>query len=186
MPALLLAGCSSSGSDGGDRPRRSTTTTTTEAPSTTTTAVPFDGTTGPTSLRSTRTDTALLRMLDVRSDPVGDHVDFNFLGTGVPKVDLAYVEKAVADASGERIDVAGDAILRVRFEPAATEDLRGEKPVPVYQGADRTKGTGPVVTEVVKGGSFEGVLTFFVGVRGRAPYRAAADGSVVSLVFGAA
>jgi hypothetical protein len=183
VPALLLAGCSSSGSDGDDQPRR-TTTTTAAAPTTTTTSstVPFDGTTATKSIPVGRQDTALLRTIDVSSSTAGDSVTFNFLGNGLPKVDVSYVSEAVADGSGQRIRVGGDAILKVRFEPAGTEDLRGERPVPVYQGGDRIPGEGTGVVEVVKGGSFEGVVTFYVGVRGKRAFRLEPKGSFVSLV----
>jgi hypothetical protein len=183
VPALLLAGCSS-GSDGGRDPApRRTTTTTAESSTTTTSTTAFDGTTGEQSAPLTRDDTALLRDVTVGAEGGHDEVAFVFDGKGFPQVQLAYVEAAIADASGERIRVEGDAILRVRLEPAATEDLRGERPVPSYTGPDRVRGDTSSVTEVVKGGSFEGVLTFFIGVRSKVPYRFSATGDRLVLAL---
>ena len=194
--ALVAAGCSDDGDDDGDAGAggSGTSTTATTAPttststSTATTAVPFQGTTGRSSLALDRSDTALLETVVLAADAAAgaDRVSFAFQGEGIPKVDVEYVEEAIADGSGERIEVAGGAILQVRFEPAATHDLRGETPRPVYRGPDRVRGRTSTVTEAVLGGAFEGVLTFFVGVRDTAPYRLVADGSTVTLLLGPA
>ena len=47
------------------------------------------------------------------------------------------------------------------------------------------RGGTTTVTEAVLGGAFEGVVTFFVGVRETAPYRLEAEGGRVTLLVGA-
>ena len=183
--ALVAAGCSSDDDqpDGGDRSTTTTAVTTTSSTTPTTTA-PFEGTTGASSLPLARDDTALLETVVLGSEAGVDSAAFTFRGLGIPKVDVEYVDEATADGSGDRVDVVGGAILRVRFEPAATHDLRGEVPEPVYQGPARVRGATTTVTEAVLGGAFEGVVTFFVGVREEAPYRLEGEGGRVTLLVG--
>lgn len=185
--ALVAAGCSSDDDERGAEGRQSTTTST--APATTssttpTTTVPFEGTTDASSLPLARDDTALLETVVLGSEAGVDSVAFTFRGTGIPKVDATYVEEATADGSGDGVEVVGGGILQLRFEPAATHDLRGEVPEPVYEGRARVRGGTTTVTEAVLGGAFEGVVTFFVGVRETAPYRMQAEGNRVTLLVG--
>lgn len=182
--ALVAAGCSSDDDDG-DAASTSTTTSTTAPSSTSTSAAPFEGTTDPSSLPLARDDTALLETLVLGADGGVDRATFTFRGSGIPRVDAAYVEEATADGSGDRVEVLGGAILQLRFEPSATHDLRGEVPEPVYEGSSRVRGGTGTITEAVLGGAFEGVVTFFVGVRELAPYRLEAVGNRVTLLVGA-
>jgi hypothetical protein len=182
--ALVGAGCSSDDEPGAeDRPTTTTTAATTPSTAPTTT-VPFEGTTEASSLPLARDDTALLESVVLGSEAGVDSVAFTFRGLGIPKVDVAYVDEATADGSGDRVEVVGGAILQVRFEPAATHDLRGEFPEPVYEGPARVRGSTTTVTEAVLGGAFEGVVTFFVGVREEAPYRLEGEGGRVTLLVG--
>ena len=183
--ALVAAGCSSDDDESDGEGRSTTTTTVATTPSTTpTTAATFEGTTEASSLPLARDDTALLETVVLGSDAGVDAVAFTFRGMGIPKVDAEYVEEATADGSGDRVEVVGGAILQLRFEPAATHDLRGEVPEPVYEGPARVRGGTTTVTEAVLGGAFEGVVTFFVGVREEAPYRLEAEGGRVTLLVG--
>jgi hypothetical protein len=184
--ALVAAGCSSDDDEPGaeDRPTTTTTAAPTTSSTTPATTVPFEGTTEASSLPLARDDTALLETVVLGSDAGVDSVAFTFRGLGIPKVDAEYVEEATADGSGDRVEVVGGAILRLRFEPAATHDLRGEVPEPVYEGPARVRGGTTTVTEAVLGGAFEGVVTFFVGVREEAPYRLEAEGGRVMLLVG--
>lgn len=183
--AVVAGGCSSEDEPDGDARSSTTTTAPVSSPTGAPATVPFDGTTAATSLPLARDDTGLLEQVALDSEAGVDAVAFTFRGSGVPKVDAAYVEEATEDGSGDRVEVAGGGILQIRFEPSATHDLRGEVPEPVYEGPARLRGATATVTEAVLGGAFEGVVTFFVGVREVAPYRLEADANRVTLLVGA-
>ena len=150
--------------------RRSSATTTSSSSAAPTT-VAFDGSTSTATSPATATSTALLRSIRVTRGNGVDRVTFQFDGTGRPAASAGYVDRPVADGSGAAVAVQGTASIKVRFEPSAMTDLRGERPVTTYTGPDRVTGDSRAVTEVVKGGDFEGVVTWFVGVRRKAPFR---------------
>jgi hypothetical protein len=174
---LIPIGLGACSSDGSKHPARVTTTTTaagvTTSTSTTSTTLPFAGSTKPVSSPATTETTALLRAIRITHTGGVDRVTFEFEGTARPAASIAYVDRPVADGSGETVPVKGSASLRVRFEPAATRDLRGDSPRTVYTGPDRVTGDSRMVTEVVRGGDFEGVLTWFIGVKRTTPFRLA-------------
>lgn len=157
LPLLLLA-C---GDD--DEPAAATTTTSTSTTSTTA----FDGATTPTSLGDDGIDgVALLTAVRVSDD----RVVFEFRGDAAPGVDVAYVEEAIADGSGEPVEVEGEALLQVRMAPAAGVDLSGDELEETYTGPSRIEGAGPMV-EVVRTGDFEANLTWVVGLDSERPFR---------------
>lgn len=171
---LSLAGCNS-----GDEP-------TVEAGGTTTmsaTTGPTEPTTGPPSTAVAVTppvsapapDGASRAFLtDVRvaaADGGGSRVVFE-LEPNLPAYRIEYIEPPVTeDGSGKEVAVAGAAILQVRLEDAAGARIEGEKVVPTYTGPKRVaaSGAGGVVTEAVDTGDFEGVVTWAVGLRAKAP-----------------
>lgn len=173
--ALVVAGCSDD-DDGRDEPatgttERTTSTTSTTA-TTTTTTVRFEGSTEPASAPSATTMTAHLTDVTVSSAGGVDRIELTFADAeGAPGVQVEYVEEVVADGSGERVEVEGEAFLQIRLEPSASADLRGETPVRTYRGPDRVTGDTTAVTEVVRVGDFEGVLTWAAGLPRRAPFR---------------
>jgi hypothetical protein len=164
LVAVLLVGaaCSSSSKHATQRSTTTTTasTTTTTAASTTTTA--FGGGTVPVQLPATAKATASMAALRVAGQGTFDRVVIEFAGTGLPGVRVDYDDHPTADGSGAPVTVAGTTTLKVRLEPATSID---------YTGPARVRGDTTVVTEVVRGGDFEAVLTWFIGLQARAPFR---------------
>ena len=96
-----------------------------------------------------------------------DRVVYEFGGTGTPGWNVAYVDKAVQDASGKDITVAGSSILEVRITGSAYPFDSG---VTEYSGPDPlTEPSATVVAEVQLATLFEGVTQSFIGVNGDRP-----------------
>jgi hypothetical protein len=93
---------------------------------------------------------------------------FELAGAGTPGWDVQYVDAATAEGSGDPIDLAGPAYLRVvlrgtsyPYESGRTEVSRG-----------RVAGTGTsAVTGAFYDGTFEGQSLAYVGTRSQAPFR---------------
>jgi hypothetical protein len=183
LAALLLVGLVACGDDDDDddsSPSTSSSSTsvlgTTTEPTTATTATTvFDGAVTPTSIASTAGAVALLT--DVRQEDGA--VVFTFRDE-VPGVEVQYVEPPITeDASGEEVTIAGAAFLHVRMEPASGVDLSsGEDFEETYTGPTRIAGTAPV-TELVRTGDFEAVLSWVIGLEAEVPFRVEIDGSTV-------
>ena len=173
LPLALLA-CSGDDDDPDatttSSTERSTTTSTTEAPTTTSTTA-FEGSTTPTSITGDAAAVAHLTAVRVAGQEGFDRVVFELDGEGAPNVAVGWVDAAVADGSGERVEVEGDALLEVRMEPASGVDLNGEEVRETYTGPDRVRGDTTSVTEVVRTGDFEANLTWVIGVERELPYR---------------
>lgn len=153
-----------------------TTTSTTGVPTTTTTA--FDGSTAPTEGPSTAAGTALLTDVQVATG----QVTFTFR-EGTPGYRITYVDPPITqDGSGAEVDVAGEAHLGVRFEPASGADLSGAEFQETYTGPDRVPGEDPI-TEVVRTGDFEAVLNWVIGLDAERAYRVEVDGSMLRVYF---
>ncbi|MDQ1374208.1 MAG: hypothetical protein QOJ09_1546 [Actinomycetota bacterium] len=100
-----------------------------------------------------------------------DRVVFEFEGA-VPGYGVKYVDRPVIeDGSGKTVDVQGDSVLQVRMEPAAGADLAGAKLRQTYTGPNRIAPGTPAVTELVRTGDFEAVLTWVIGLKGRPGFR---------------
>jgi hypothetical protein len=200
--ALALVGVAGCGGDDpapDDGPAATTTSTsaatstsvpatTTSAPSTTTTtadsdAGSFDGATTPTSAPAAPGLEAAAQLSDVvvTGGDGADRVTFTFDG-GIPGYDVAYIDPPVRqDGSGDVVEVAGEAFLEIRFEPASGVDLGGTLE-PTYLGPGRVRGDTLVVTEVVHTGDFEANLTWVAGVGSEVAFRVStvpASGQVV-------
>jgi hypothetical protein len=79
----------------------------------------------------------------------------------------------VEDASGNEVEVDGEAFLSIRLEPASGFDLSGELGE-VYTGPTQIDGSSAgteMVEELVRTGDFEAVLTWVAGLDERAPFR---------------
>jgi hypothetical protein len=124
--------------------------------------------------------TALLTGVDVAATSV----TFAFR-SGPRDVKVSYRPRAqiVESGSGARVRVAGTAFLVIRFTPAATADLQGEKVVPTYTGPKHVRGPGPV-REAAKISDFEADLGWAIGLDRRLPYDVARDGDRVTVTFG--
>lgn len=99
-----------------------------------------------------------------------DRIVFEFSGNP-PDYRLEYIEPPiVADPSGLPIEIAGDAFLWVRFEPANAHDDDGN---PTFSTGELTPGL-PALLEVERIGDFEAVVSYVLGLSEEVDFRVAA------------
>jgi hypothetical protein len=171
--AATAAGCGSSSSES-EPPAPAAGTTTVTAP-TTTAAEPVDSLAGAGTTvvvaPSTAKGTSLLDRVAVGRHAGYDRVVFQFRGEGLPGYRIEYVEPPLKeDGSGDPVDLAGNAFVVVRMEPASGFDLNSGEGELVYKGPKRLVGAS-VVKEVVRTGDFEAVLSWAVGLEAKVPFR---------------
>jgi hypothetical protein len=94
---------------------------------------------------------------------------------GMPGYKVDYGQRPVVqDGSGDEVNIEGDELLIVRFEPASGFDLEARRGgQPTYTGPKRIAvgGNSDPVREVVQVGDFEAVLTWAIGLNGKRPFR---------------
>jgi len=125
--------------------------------------------------KSSSSETLYLREIALKSEDCTSTVSFKLepkaqvLGYEVSyqPADTAKVE----DGSGNPVEIAGDAFLVVKLKPAMTAKIDGDQVTKTYTGPNRLPGTDPV-TEVVKTGDFEGVVTWVIGLDRELPFSA--------------
>jgi hypothetical protein len=78
-----------------------------------------------------------------------------------------------ADPSGIELEVDGRAFLAVSVHPATAVDLTGSEPEPTYDGPDRIRLDGSVVTEVVLRTDHHRALGWVIGLEREAPFAVA-------------
>lgn len=111
-----------------------------------------------------------------------DRIVFQFEG-GLPGLRVEYVKPPIVeDGSGRTVEIAGDAFLQVRFNPAGAHDpLTGQA---TYQGPTEILSGLPSLIEAERAGDFEAYLTWVLGLREKVdftvhqladPYRVAID-----------
>ena len=156
---LALAGCGGYGDDDG-----SSTTTADPLANASTDTVTADSVSG---------ETALLEAVGMSGHPGFDRIVFTFTNA-VPGYDIGYIEPPLTqDGSGAKVNITGDAILSIRMEPASGFDVSTGEGVLVYKGPKRigSAETGTtVVSEVVRSGDFEAVLTWAAGLPEKLPF----------------
>jgi hypothetical protein len=115
--------------------------------------------------------TALLTKVRVGNNGGFDRIVFEFQGTGTPGWEVSYEDGPFThDGSGAPVSVSGHAFIHVRMFRASGYDADAGHPS--YTGPDRVPGSaGGNVNEVVANGDFEGVLSWVVGLDGKAPFR---------------
>ncbi|MCU1370577.1 MAG: uncharacterized protein JWO77_1771 [Ilumatobacteraceae bacterium] len=161
-------------------------TTTTGAPTpetsagaTTTTATP-GGTGLPDASEAQRsapgdgTGTALLRAVRVGRNAGFERIVFEFEGASMPGYRVQWVDGPItADGSGETVDVAGEAFLEIVMDPASGVDLSAPQLTIIYDGPDRIPVAGQTVliTDLVRTGDFEAVLSWAAGTTEQVPFR---------------
>ena len=89
-----------------------------------------------------------------------DRVVFEFRGGLPAQRQVDYVDRLFADGSGRRVRVAGQALLRVRFEPAQAHTDDGSPTAAPRRVAFRL----PNVMTAVRAGDFEAVTTYGLGL----------------------
>src|SRR5207247_9518694 len=106
-------------------------------------------------------ETMYLTNVTIAGTDCADKVVFDFEQQAPgPGYDVSYQPADTAkieDASGNPIDVAGDAFLVVKFVAAMTAKIDGDQVMYAYRGHRREPGRGSL-QEVVKTGDFEGVV----------------------------
>lgn len=96
-----------------------------------------------------------------------DRVVFEFEGGLPAQREVEYVDRLFADGSGRRVRVAGQALLRVRFEPAQAHTDDGSPTA----APRRVAFPLPNVLTAVRAGDFEAVTTYGLGLAKRTRVR---------------
>jgi hypothetical protein len=187
--AFALAGC---GSGSNDNEAASPTTTST-SPSTTSTSPPSmqtvpdcmpspNASTSPQKSSNESRETMYLTNVTPGADKCTTKVVFGFEEQAPgPGFDVSYQPADTAkieDGSGNLIDIDGDAFLVVKLNPAMTAKIDGEQVNKTYTGPRRLPGTDPI-TEVVKTGDFEGVVTWVIGLDSKRSFTTNASDSAL-------
>lgn len=180
---LAVAGCGRGSSSSESEPPAAGTTTVTASTTTSEQTDPLAGAgTSIVVAQSTAKATSLLERVAVGHHEGYDRVVFQFRDEGLPGYRVEYVEPPLKeDGSGNPVDVAGNAFVVVRMEPASGFDLNTGEGELVYKGPKRLDGTG-VVKEVVRTGDFEAVLSWAVGLDSKAPFRVTTAASPSRLI----
>jgi ABC-type Fe3+-hydroxamate transport system substrate-binding protein len=84
----------------------------------------------------------------------------------------------VEDGSGNSVEIEGNAFLVVKLMPAMTATIDGEQVTKTYTGPNRLPGEGPI-TEVVKTGDFESVVTWVIGLDRVRPFLVTASDGIL-------
>ena len=112
-------------------------------------------------------------------------VIFQFRGA-LPGYTIDYGRRPlVQEGSGDEVNVEGDEVLVVRFEPSSGFDLEAGEGKPTYTGSKRISvgGNSDPVREVVQVSDFEAVLEWAIGLNGKRPFRTATAVNPPSLVI---
>lgn len=178
IAALLVAAACGDADSGPATPTASpalTVTATPIVPSPTPTAspasTPFQGTRGPVEKEGTTPVPPGALLVDVRTGrhDTFDRVVFEF-DHGLPGYRIEYVQPPIlGEFSGEPVDIAGNAFLRVNFRVAAAHDpSTGE---PTYTGPLEIVSRLPSLVELGRTGDFEGQLTWVMGLTEEVDFR---------------
>ena len=174
LAALALAGCGGYGDDGGG-----TSTGSTSRPTGTTGPDPVaNASTNTVTQESESGETALLEAVGMSGHKTYDRIVFTFKNA-VPGYQVGYISKPVTqDGSGAKVNITGDAVLSIRMEPASGFDVNTGEGVMVYKGPKRIAAvaTGTkAVSEIVRTGDFEAVLTWAAGLPEQLPFAVSTD-----------
>jgi hypothetical protein len=167
--SLTLAACGTDQEPAVEEPIVTTTTAAPQPGETTTTAPPSGFGTSAVSVPpdGPQSGNALLKAVRVAHQTGADRVVFEF-ERDLPGYSVKYVSRPITeDGSGNSVEVTGDNVIEVRMERASGADLSGEEVRQTYTGPNRINQGTPVVTELVRTGDFEAVLTWVIGVRGK-------------------
>jgi hypothetical protein len=187
--AFAVAGC---GSGSSDNETASPATTSTSPPTTTTSppsmqtvpdCMPSRGaSTSPQKSSNENRETMYLTNVTPGADRCTAKVVFGFEEQAPgPGFEVSYQPADTAkieDGSGNLIDIDGDAFLVVKLNPAMTAKIDGEQVTKTYTGPRRLPGTDPI-TEVVKTGDFEGVVTWVIGLDSKRSFTTHASDSAL-------
>jgi hypothetical protein len=180
--AFALAGC---GGKSSDEQAASTQPTSPPTASVTTSSCMVYGTsTSPQ--KSSSTETLYLTDVALKSEDCISTVSFELEPEAqVLGYDVSYQPADTAkiqDGSGNPVEIAGNAFLVVKLTPAMTAKIDGDQVTKTYTGPNRLPGTDPI-TEVVKTGDFEGVVTWVVGLDRKLPFSTKVRGDTLDVVI---
>jgi hypothetical protein len=146
-----------------------TTTTESAAHDAESSAPPFDADTSPDSGEASADARVTVSDIRVGRHEGFDRVVFQLGGIGTPGWDVRYVDSATSQGSGDQLEVAGSAVLRVTITGAGYPYDTG---VEEFSPSEAVQGAGTeVVTEVAFDGTYEGTTVAFVGTTERAAFR---------------
>lgn len=126
----------------------------------------------PRSAPASGSGTTLLTGVRVGRNEGFERIVFEFAGDHTPGYRVRWADGPVlADASGEEVEVAGGAHLEVIMEPASGVDMTDGSVG--YSGPDRipVEGRTSLITDLVRTGDFEAVLTWVAGAARQVPFR---------------
>jgi hypothetical protein len=128
-------------------------------------------------------------LTDVSIEPqtCSDQVVFEFEDGHAPGYDVSYQPASAAkveDASGNPVEIDGDAFLVVKLTSAMTAKIHGDQVTKTYTGSKRLAGKPPI-TEVVKTGDFESVVTWVIGLDQKRPFSVDTSAGTVSVTIDA-
>lgn len=131
-------------------------------------ASPDDYSTDPTDT-FTGGNAAQLRTTDIRvgSHEGYDRVVFEYTGDGVPQFNASYSEDPRQQASGNPLAVPGNAAFEIIVHGTSGDENAEAK----YAGMTNLNVASGSITEVINGGSFEGVSQYFIGLDSQRPYK---------------
>jgi hypothetical protein len=165
---IVAAGCNDDEDD--EEPSETVTEQPTATAAASPTEEPFSGGTGPEEGDGSPAGTTAV-LVDLRT---GEHVDFDRITfefrDARPGYLVEYVEPPIiADASGEEVEIDGEAFLRIRMDPSAGHDPNtGDE---TYTGGLELKPGLPALVEAERTGDFEGVLTWVLGLSEETEFR---------------
>ena len=169
--AVAGFGCADDDSDGDTTTPPTTAGTTTNG---TTTEAADDFGTDPVVAEASGEEISLHESLRLGRNEGFDRVVFQFRND-VPGYRVEYVEPPLReDGSGNEVSIDGEAFVVIRMEPASGFDLTTGEGELVYTGPRRLSGSDAgtsVISEVVRTGDFEAVLTWAVGLDERVGFR---------------
>jgi hypothetical protein len=180
--AFALAGCGGKSSD----EQAASTQPTSPPTATATTSYCLAVGTSMSPQKSSSTETLYLTHIALKSDDCISTVSFELEPEAqVLGYDVSYQPGDTAkieDGSGNPVEIAGNAFLVVKLTPAMTAKIDGDQVTKTYTGPNRLPGTDPI-TEVVKTGDFEGVVTWVVGLDRKLPFSAEVRADTLDVVI---
>ena len=131
--------------------------------------------------------TVYLTDVSIEQQTCSDGVVFKFEDAHASGYDVSYQPASTAkieDASGNPVEVAGNAFLVVKLSPAMTAKIEGDQVTKTYTGPKKLAGAGPVEA-VVKTGDFESVVTWVIGLDQKRPFSVDASAGTLTVAIDA-
>lgn len=131
-----------------------------------------DATEGSRSAPATGDGVALLSDVRAGAGDGYERIVFEFAGATLPGYRVGWVDGPIrADGSGQSVEVKGDAYLEIVLKQASGVDPSSG--IPSFDGPSRLEVSQQteLLTDLVRAGDFEAVLTWVVGTTEKSPFR---------------